>query len=103
VSISDEPLISLYADDPVVSPLLKGFARNLKIDVGKIALDVERCRWEVTSKFAHQLRGSTISYGFPELAGVFSMLEVETEKPAVDIALVNSLIKEVQNLSRRVN
>lgn len=103
MDISDGPLISQYADDPVISPLLNAYTHNLRIDVSDIVRCINEGRWEKTCKFAHQLRGSTVSYGYPELADIFFKLEVEAEKHVVDIALVNSLIKEVQNLSKRVN
>lgn len=69
------PLYSIYADDPEMSELIAGFIYQLPNRIGALRSALHLNDIKTIKLFAHQLRGTAGSYGFPQITEIATRLE----------------------------
>jgi HPt (histidine-containing phosphotransfer) domain-containing protein len=72
-----DPIFSIYADDPVLSPLIWDFAEELPAIVEQLKNNLRRRDTAKAIAESHRLAGSLATYGFQEFASLFSQMEKE--------------------------
>jgi len=97
------PILSKYAADPVIAPLLIDFARDLPAQMNELAqaaqpqLDQEKVR-----RLSHRLKGDAATYGYPELAHAAQQIEERAGALGQDPALLTRLLAALHIMARRV-
>ncbi len=96
----DEPLVSLYADDPDVAGILGNFIDGLSGQLTEMRHAFSDDRHEDLKRYAHRLKGAGGSYGYPTLTDAGKKLEdaaAAHDREAADLA-----IEKVAGLCRAI-
>lgn len=97
----NNPLWSVYMDDPVVRQLLPGFAVVLQKRVALICEALRRGDFTETGRLAHIIRGSSGSYGYGCIADVAGRLEIQASSSRDMVAMARD-IAELRGLAEGV-
>jgi hypothetical protein len=97
----NNPLWSVYMDDPVVRQLLPGFAVVLQKRVALIGESLRRGDYTETGRLAHIIRGSSGSYGYVCIADVAGRIEVQAAS-SQDMVAMSRDIAELRGLAEGV-
>ena len=97
----NNPLWSVYMDDPVVRELLPGFAVVLQKRVTLIGESVRRGDFIEVGRLAHIIRGSAGSYGYESIAEVAARLEIQAAS-SCDINAMGRHVSELRALAEGV-
>lgn len=96
------PLHSIYANDPRVGPVIKGFVKRLPLRVQALSEALSRNDWKELANLAHQLKGAAGGYGYPDLTNLAREIEKRAVSPSPsDKEEVSSLVDEFQLLCDR--
>jgi HPt (histidine-containing phosphotransfer) domain-containing protein len=68
-------VLSRYATDPVIAPLLEDFVAALPVQVGEVATALRARRLADAEKLSHRLKGDAATYDLPELSDLADQLE----------------------------
>ena len=95
-------IVSLFADDPDIAPILEGFTSRLSDQIDAMRQACAEGRHEDLQRMAHKLKGAGGSYGYPTLTESCLALEdaakagdAITEKTSLDI--VAAIGRNIQN------
>ena len=72
---SQQPIISEFAEDPDIAPLVQSFVVGLKEQCARLEAAVASDDRESVRRIAHQLKGAGGGYGFPSLTDTAKVLE----------------------------
>ncbi len=81
--------------DPAFAALVASYTRKLPLIGRDVQAALEAGDLAQVAIFAHRLRGTAVSYGFPELGGVAAAVEdaIRAQQPADAVrALVETLV-----------
>ena len=90
----NNPLWSVYMDDPVVRQLLPGFAVVLQKRVALLGESVRHGDFVEAGRLAHIIRGSSGSYGYESIADVAGRIEIQ----AASSCDINAMARDVVEL-----
>ena len=93
---------SIYENDPRVSRVIGGFVQGLNDKVGVLKSAVEQNDYGVVSTLAHNLRGSSATYGFPELAAMAEKLEIEALSEPDSNKIMQNQLDNIQTLAVKI-
>ncbi len=96
----DEPLVSLFADDPDVAGILDGFVEGLADQLTEMRHAFSDERYTDLKRYAHRLKGAGGSYGYPTLTDAGKKLEVAAA--AHDREAADRALEEVAGLCRAI-
>ncbi|MCP3920774.1 MAG: response regulator [bacterium] len=98
--VSDEPIISEYANDTEMIELIEWFVRDLHDDLIRMQRAVEDGDLDNLAVVAHQLKGSAGSYGFPGITTQAERLELSVRTSGDHEAIRAEVLAFVQLCSR---
>ncbi|MFQ5805187.1 MAG: Hpt domain-containing protein [Phycisphaerae bacterium] len=75
ITVPDKLASELLADDSEVYDLVQEFVEGLADRVAKLRQAYEQLNWDVLTTLAHQLKGASGSYGYPDLSGLAAIME----------------------------
>ena len=78
-------------DDPIVGPIVGQFVRNLPMRVAALRAALHQSDWREVLTLAHQLAGSSGSYGFPKMGMVAAEIEVQAKDQVSPLVLAESI------------
>jgi len=107
-SAGASPMLSRLAGDPDMAELIKLFVEEIPERVRAIEEFWGRGEFEQLRRIAHQLKGASGGYGFPEVGTAAGKLEEELTGAAEDRAhadakAVERQVRELIGLCRRVS
>ncbi len=91
---NENEIISLYADDPDIMPILGGYVNRLAAQVDEMRTALGNAQFADLHRLAHKLKGSGGNYGFPMLSHAAKKLE-----DAAKIQDLESAGKTLHNLA----
>jgi histidine phosphotransfer protein HptB len=101
---SNEPLRSQLANDPEMTELIEMFLSDLTGRVDSLNTYFEAGNFNGIRTLAHQLRGASAGYGYPEIGLSAAVLEDQVKPenhPTPDAAAVEKQLKELVELCNR--
>ncbi len=102
-SPSDQPVLSRFANDPIIRPLLDDFVKDLIPMLGDLHSALDAANWNQLSRLGHKLKGEAATYGYPDLAALASKLEERTAAPQPPLAGdVADLMRDLDTMTERV-
>ncbi len=72
---ADQSIVSLYADDPDIVPILGDYVEHLGGQVDEMRTALASGRFADLRRFAHRIKGSGGNYGYPSLTDAAKDLE----------------------------
>jgi len=101
-ALRDTGIVSEFADDPEMAPILEGFVGRLAGQVEAMREAHAEGRHEELQRLAHKLKGAAGSYGYPSLTQACRVLEDAAKARRVDEARrdiddVAAVIQAIQN------
>ncbi|HVC96555.1 MAG TPA: ATP-binding protein [Pirellulales bacterium] len=97
---SDAPLISSYADDPVMADAVRRFVDRLDGVLDELRLAAAANDLARLASLAHQLKGAAGGYGFDPITAAAAVLERAAKEPA-DATAAAGALDELLDLGRR--
>jgi CheY-like chemotaxis protein/HPt (histidine-containing phosphotransfer) domain-containing protein len=95
------PLVSLFADDSGLAPLVRKFVDSLPEKVAGFRAAVAESDLAAVESQAHQLRGVGTMYGFPAVTETCALVEAAV-KEGHDPELIGELVEEFAGLCDRI-
>lgn len=91
------PIRSLYINDPRVAPVIPEYVRALPGRVGELRLAWQDQNSDRLRKLAHQIKGTSASYGFPQIAAEAEQLEEALMGDGFDSNKVKECLDKISN------
>jgi PAS domain S-box-containing protein len=99
-TLSDEPILSTFRNDPDMADITAGFVRHLPERLAEMRQAAEAGRWEVLRRLAHQVKGAGGSYGY--LCLTEAAREVESHANPEDAERARMALANLARLCERV-
>ncbi len=98
---SEQPIYSVYGDDPDLGELVEMFVAELPDRVSTLQLHAHDQDWEPLRRVSHQLKGSGGSYGFDGISTYAARLEAACMQESAEQQILTTL-EELVGLCSRV-
>ena len=69
------PIRSPFADDPIFHPLVEAFVKKLPHEICQLSQALKANDIRTLCFLSHRLKGTTATYGYPEIAKLLGMVE----------------------------
>lgn len=102
ISTVSTPIVSKFANDPVLGPLLKEFLIDLPTQLDEIFAAIHAHDFSEVIRLCHRLKGDAATYGFPELALVAHEGEQTSMRSSADPGSLMHISAELQVIGGRV-
>lgn len=98
-----EPVLSRYAQDRLIGPLLVEFVKDLAPQVDALASATASADLAELGRLSHKLKGEAATYGYPELARLASAVEELARRGSpADPAQLTELMNALRLMALRV-
>ena len=92
--VAEHRLVSEFATDPLVGPLVGEFVTSLRGKINRMQSALHAHELSVLSELAHQIKGAAGSYGYPSITTAADSLEVAIEV-GQDFEAINESVQEL--------
>jgi PAS domain S-box-containing protein len=96
----DDVLISLYAEDPDIVPILEGYIDRLDGQLKAMRAALENGQFSDLHRLAHRMKGSGGNYGYPMLTEAAKKLEEAAQ--AQDLQSADQALQRVAQLTEAI-
>lgn len=76
----EDALVSAYADDPIMKPIIEQFVAGLPESINKMRQAVAQEDFDLIRRLGHQMKGAGGGYGFAEISAAGQRVEVAVDK-----------------------
>ncbi|MBC7660077.1 MAG: Hpt domain-containing protein [Chitinophagaceae bacterium] len=97
-----DPIYSLYKDQPIYRDLLKDFVECLDERLVLSSKALEGQDWKDLSRLMHQLKGAAATYGFPGLAALAGIIELDSATESIEEAKIRASFQEVALTCKKI-
>jgi PAS domain S-box-containing protein len=102
IQSGEDEIISLYARDPEIMPILAGYIERLDPQVNDMRAALSEGRFPDLQRFAHCMKGSGGNYGYPMLTEAAKILEdaakaQDAQSASQELEKITVLCKAVHN------
>lgn len=102
MGMTEQNFVSRFNNDEFYRSLLVSFSNDLPAVLEHLQKFVSGEQFAEAAAVCHQMVGSSATYGYPALAGIFEHLESVLEKEVADHELIASDIRMLKTVGEKI-